>query len=273
MGVKRLFFIASMFTAAIAIATPSQAQLVGDLLGSLGIGDGGGGGDSPVTVSSGTASDSGAVNAGVGSGPSDPGNLADVNTGSNNLLRLNLRSGSNGGTGGTLNLLGGTGTGDLNLLGGGDGGPLTGGINLAGLGINFGTSGGTGGGGGNGNGGPGFGGSGSSAAVAIAALNGANCSANEGRQVLEFAAQAKFSASIARQWNRYSNVEIVPVRICNTARRQVAQILSQSGKVNALQQSVAMDPLISASLQRSRKDAGDVFAVDASGGGLKVYVY
>ncbi|MDP3315386.1 MAG: hypothetical protein Q8M47_04885 [Devosia sp.] len=53
----------------------------------------------------------------------------------------------------------------------------------------------------------------------------------------------------------------------------MAQIFRASGKIQQLQSAVAADALIVASLNRTRYDAGDVFAVKASGGSLTVYVY
>ena len=105
------------------------------------------------------------------------------------------------------------------------------------------------------------------------ALSAVNCSVDTGRQILQIAANGQYSSRSAASWQRYANVEIVPVRVCNDTRRQIAQILAQSRKVNGLQNSVANDPLIAASLQRAGRGPNDVFAVEASAGGLMVYVY
>jgi len=68
-------------------------------------------------------------------------------------------------------------------------------------------------------------------------------------------------------------VQIVPLKLCPQARAQVAQIFNASGKVRDVQRAAAGDALITASLSRTRYDAGDVFAVQASGGNLVVYVF
>ena len=100
-----------------------------------------------------------------------------------------------------------------------------------------------------------------------------NCSLAEGQQVLQLAAQGEVSRSAISGWQRAANVQILPVQLCPQTRQQVASILSASGKINALQSAVASDMLIAASLNRSRYDARDVFAVSRQGGQLQVYVY
>src|SRR5690606_20232669 len=104
-------------------------------------------------------------------------------------------------------------------------------------------------------------------------LTNSNCDIDEGRQILKIAADGNYNSRAYAQWRRAANVQVVPVRVCPPTRRQLAQILRQSGKVNALQGAVAGDPLIMASLDRTRYGVGDVFAVDSSGGRLTVYVY
>jgi len=237
-----------------------------------------------LSVDSGSAGDRSLVNIGLGSDSSSPDNIADVNiAGRNGLLgggagAANVTVTGGNGQGGLLNNGGLLGTG---LLDGDDDGGLAGsgilGSNLA-VGIDLGelqldlTIPGLGGNGGNGGTG-GNGGNGGGGSVLVGSIDGSfqvNCSVDDGRQVLQLAAQAKLNPAA---WARAANVQVVPIRLCPQARSQVAQIFGASAKIQQLQSAAARDALIVASLSRSRHDVGDVFAVDASGGRLVVYVY
>ena len=156
---------------------------------------------------------------------------------------------------------------------------LTAGINLGGLGLDLSVPGlddllGGGGGAGNpGNGNGGNGGNGAGGRILVGSTDGSfqvNCSVNDGRQVLQLASQAKVNPA---SWSRAANVQVVPIKLCPQARSQVAQIFRASGKIQQLQNAAAADALIVASLSRTRYGINDVFAIEASGGRLMVYVY
>ncbi|MDB5541498.1 MAG: hypothetical protein JWQ89_3225 [Devosia sp.] len=158
-------------------------------------------------------------------------------------------------------------------------------LDLAGLGldltVDFGTLGTGGGGNGNGNpppgGGNGPGNGPGRGYVLVGSLGGSsfviNCAANNARQLLQVAAAGKINAAEIKAWMRAANVQVVPIKLCPAAKKQVAQILSRSQKINLLRRAVMSDALISASLGRTRYDAGDVVAVQRKGGQLVVYVF
>lgn len=99
------------------------------------------------------------------------------------------------------------------------------------------------------------------------------CTVNNSRQVLQVAAAGKITASEIKAWQRSANVQIVPIKLCPQARKQVAAIFAKSKKVNLLHRAVMSDALITASLNRTRYDAKDVVAVQRKGGQLVVYVF
>lgn len=99
----------------------------------------------------------------------------------------------------------------------------------------------------------------------------ANCSVAQGRTVLEIAAEADDVRTSS--WRRAANVQVIPVRLCQSARAQVSSILDGSPSILALRGAAASDSLITASLARTRYDIEDIFAVRQAGGQLTVYVY
>jgi hypothetical protein len=264
---------------------------------------------SVADIDSGPAGNDALANVGLGSGGGNNDNVADVNVGRGStggllgggllggdddeaLANLNISGGN--GQGGLLNNGGVLGTGlldgddDGGVLGSGilGGSNLTAGLDLGGLDLDLGGL-GLGGNGGNGSGGNGNGGNGGAGGnggvggngigangrVLVGSVDGSfqvNCSVNDGRKVLQLASQAKLNPGA---WQRAANVRVVPVRLCAQARAQVAQIFNASGKIQQLQRAAAGDMLITASLNRTRYDVDDVFAVQASGGNLVVYVY
>ena len=235
------------------------------------------------TVDSLTGGDSSGLNIDIGSTSTNDKNILDVDVGSTASATI---TGGNG-QGGLLNSGGLLGTGllddddDGGLLGSGIlGSNLTVGLNLSGLqldltipGIDDLLGGGGGGGGGNGGNGPG-GVGGGDGSVRVGSLGdfAVKCSIAQGRQALELAAKAKFSRSSVADWQRASGVQIIPVKLCPSARLQVTQIFNASGKIQSLHQAVSGDMLIMASLQRAGRDANDVFAVQRKGSQLLVYV-
>lgn len=100
-----------------------------------------------------------------------------------------------------------------------------------------------------------------------------NCTVNNTRQVLQIAAGGKITEAEFKAWQRSANVQIVPIKLCPAARKQVAAIFAKSQKINLLQRAAMSDTLIAASLGRTRYDAGDVAAVERKGGQLVVYVF
>jgi hypothetical protein len=250
---------AALLTISVA-AAPAYAEglvsrltdTVGDTVDSLT-----GGGTSVgnlVSVGSGAAGNDSLVNIGLGSNGNSPGSLADINLGSGTdpLGNVNVTTGGNG-----------------QLLGSN----LTAGIDLGGLGLDLtipGIDDLLGGGGGGGNGGNGGNDDGRVRVGSIDNSFTVNCSVNDGRQALQLASQTKFQPT---SWGRAANVQIVPIKLCPQARLQVAQIFNASSKILLLQSAAAQDALIVASLNRTRYDVNDVFAVQASGGSLTVYVY
>jgi hypothetical protein len=114
--------------------------------------------------------------------------------------------------------------------------------------------------------------------ILVGSLGGGNtfmitCAVNNTRQLLQVAAQGKITAAEIKAWQRFANVQVVPIKLCPAAKKQVAQILARSQKVNLLRRAVVADALISASLSRTRYDANDVVAVQRKAGQLVVYVY
>lgn len=100
-----------------------------------------------------------------------------------------------------------------------------------------------------------------------------NCTVNNTRQLLQVAAASKISAAEIKAWMRAANVQVIPIKLCPAARKQVAALLAKSQKINLLRRAVMSDALITASLARTSYDAGDVIAVQRKGGQLVVYVY
>lgn len=264
---KRLLIAAIIAAACVAAPSQAHAQLLGGLLDTVdnvvdGVGGtvsgltGGGGGGSLVTANNGPAGDDGLVNLGVGDGGTGSGNLLGLNIGSNTAKAGVRRNG-------------GSVDANLNLLGGNDN-LLLAGLDLGGLGLNLGLglgSDGTGGPGGpgapGGPGGPG-GGSGSfgSSAAGLAALGQTRVLAGTG------------SADPAVRGRPPVLQRCRPqLAARGSARRQIAQILSQSPKIRQLWAAVAQDALITTSLSRGRHDVTDVFAVTNVNSELTVYVF
>ncbi len=100
-----------------------------------------------------------------------------------------------------------------------------------------------------------------------------NCTVNNTRQLLQVAAAGKISGAEIKAWMRAANVQVVPIKLCPAAKKQVAALLAKSQKINLLRRAVMSDALITASLGRTSYDAGDVVAVQRKGGQLVVYVY
>lgn len=126
-----------------------------------------------------------------------------------------------------------------------------------------------------GTGGPGAPGNGQ---VLVGSLGGGNtfvinCTVNNTRQLLQVASAGKVTGPEIKAWMRAANVQVVPIKLCPPAKKQVAALLAKSQKINLLRRAVTGDALITASLGRTRFDANDVIAVQRNGAQLVVYVY
>ena len=223
---------------------------------------------------------------GGGGGGTNVGGLVSLNDqGNNALVNLDVGGGNN-----VLNAAVGNGNKPLVNANVSTNGLLkntTVSLDLAGLELELGVNlelleviGGGGGGGGNGNGngnGGGNGAGGNGNRILVGSLGGENfvinCAVNNTRQLLQIAAAGKLSGAEIKAWMRAANVQVVPIKLCPAAKKQVAQILAKSKKINLLRRAVMSDALITASLGRTRYDAGDVIAVQRKGGQLVVYVY
>lgn len=213
-----------------------------------------------LSLGEGSAGDDSVINVGIGGGD---GNVLDVNVGgsSNDLASANINTGN--GINANANLLGSGGVNaDLNLLGNGN--IVSANVGVGGLGVDIGI--GTPGGPGN-PGGPG----GPGGVVALAGLTQADlaCVGPDGSRILQLAG----SSSNPRSWQRASNVQIVPVRLCPDVRRKIAAALRKSGVGGVIWGAVSQDALILASLSRTSYGVDDVFAVQQSGRQLTVFVF
>lgn len=237
----------------VGIAAPVNAQgLLGGVLG-------GSSDNSAVTLSSGSASDSGLVNVGLGGD-----SIADVNIGGSSASVLDATVGSGGSSGGLVNVnagvLGGTvranvGVGRPNLLNVdiGLGGPGT--LGMPGA--------------------PGAPGAPGNTRViggglsASSSAAGTPCSGVPANQVANLINSTQMSSS----WGRASGVKIQPIAVCADVRAWLKQQFGTSGAGLALQQAVQSDPLMSASLSRTSYSADRVLAVRQSGSQLTLFVY
>lgn len=213
--------------------------------------------DALVTVGSGDAGSNGLVNVGVGG---DSQVLDAQIGGSSDVARATVGSGSSGGVDADVNLLGGTAR--VNASVGGD--------STVDVGVGIG---GTGGGGsanpGN-NGGATPGGTGGGNQFALGrGTSGAQCNGISGTELQRLMSATRLDGS----WQRASNVSVRRVQICPELQTQLSAALASTGLGSSLQMAVRSDPLLSASLSRTRYDAGRVFAVQQQGNRLTVYVY
>lgn len=241
------FLTTAVLVVGFGIAPASAAGVLGGVLG------GGGSGGGLVTVEEGAAGNDSLVNVGIGGGNN---NVLDINLGANDpLANANVSAGLTdsglvASTSVTLDL-GGLGLDldiDIGIPGpGGLGGPR------------------------------GAGGAGGGGYVLVGSLGGGSfvikCSVNDTRNLLQVAANGKISNAEIKSWARATGVQIVPIKLCPSAKHQVAQIFARSSKVNTLQGAVVNDVLIMATLSRSGYGASDVVAVQRRNTQLIVYVF
>lgn len=238
------------------VATASVSSTSGGTQGSV-TALGGGGNDLNIGLGGVLGGDS---NLGVtlpGSGTGLDGTLSGVANTVNGIT-------DNGGTVDTL--LSSTG------LSGGDGG--LGGL-LGGNGGLLGTNGGDNGSGANGGTGA-LNGSGDRRGLMglpnVAAL-GAACRHADLRGVAAVMQGGHYDKRTLYRWRHAANIQVVPLKTCAALRRDIRQAVARNGNLQMVQQLAAADPLVSASLGRTRYRAGDVLGVGQSGGTLTVYVY
>lgn len=74
-------------------------------------------------------------------------------------------------------------------------------------------------------------------------------------------------------WGRVSNVEIKPVAVCAAEARWLKQQLQDSLRGQQMYAAISSDNLIAASLDRTRFNASNVFAVQKNGNRLTVFVH
>ena len=267
---------------------PAHAQgLLGGILG-------GGGDHSLVTIDSGPAGNTGLVNLGLGGGG---GNVVDLNVGGgtappvtanvgtgNGAIGVDATVGGNvvdaavtiGGAGGVVDanvgLLNGTANvhanvGGPNLVGVTIGVPGTPGTpGMPGTPGTPGTPGNPGTPGTPGNpGGPGMPG----LIANTGSGSNASCVGESANQIARLIQSTRVDAS----WMRASNVSIQRVEVCPDVKVWLSSQLAGSGLGPLLQNAVASDALISASLSRSSYGPERVFAVKHSGSQLTVFVY
>ena len=267
---------------------PASAQ---DLLGGI---IGGDGDSSLITLSSGSASDSGLVNLGLGSDANNASNVLDVGlgSGSNSIVDANVSAGGTSGLGVDVGLLNDGVTVDANV--GGSSGLVDVNVGLGGgslIDVNVG-GGGNGGGGGGGNGGGGNGGgnggggnggnntgnnnnnnNGVGVRLGGSGGGGGGFGCTGGESSDSVASLIGSTDSDASSWSSASNISVQKVQVCPEVQQLIAAQLANSNLGERLSNAVAADALISASLSRTVYDADRVFAVTRRGSKLTVYVY
>lgn len=254
---------------------PASAQ---DLLGGI---IGGDGDSSLITLSSGSASDSGLVNLGLGSDANNTSNVLDVGlgSGSNSIVDANVSAGGTSGLGVDVGLLNDGVTVDANV--GGSGGLVDVNVGLGGgslIDVNVGGGGNGGGNGGGGNGGNNTGNNNNNNNGVGVRLGGSGgggggfgCTGGESSDSV--ASLIGSTDSDASSWSSASNISVQKVQVCPEVQQLIAAQLANSNLGERLSNAVAADALISASLSRTVYDADRVFAVTRRGSKLTVYVY
>ena len=85
--------------------------------------------------------------------------------------------------------------------------------------------------------------------------------------------QARYSKRSFSSWQHAAGVQVVPVRVCAQIKAALNRAASSNASIGMLRGMAASDPLISASLSRTRHGAGDVLGVGQQNGMLTVYVF
>jgi hypothetical protein len=115
-------------------------------------------------------------------------------------------------------------------------------------------------------------GRGEMASPGLAAL-GAACRNVDVRGIAALMQSGHYSRRTLDQWHHAANIQVVPVKTCAALRRDIRNAIARNGNVQMVQQLAAADPLVSASLGRTRYSAGSVLGVAQANGTLTVYVY
>jgi hypothetical protein len=101
--------------------------------------------------------------------------------------------------------------------------------------------------------------------------NAANCNVNDAKKIIAMAGKVQVNRSTVVAWQHARSVRVVPVKVCAQLRGKVADALAKSSKVKVVQRIVASNPRFAA--QMPGYGAGNVFAMQQSGGQLLVYVF
>jgi len=241
---------------AVAGLMATTALFPANAAGLLGGVVGGGSSHSLVTVTNGPASDSGAVNVGLGGGSGDSNNVVDANVGPTSTGSLATASVTSGGSSGLLtadiDLLNNLGTVDVGI-GGNDGPGLPGDPGSPGA--------------------PGANGGAGSGGTMYGFFGGVGAACRQDTRGITRLLKTQYNAGAASQWHRAAGVHIVKLQMCPLVRKTVAHATAGSPNIGMMQAMTAADPLISASLGRARSSSSHVLGVQQSSGNLTVYVF
>jgi hypothetical protein len=102
---------------------------------------------------------------------------------------------------------------------------------------------------------------------------GAACRNVDIRGIAAIMQGGHYSRGTLSQWRHAANVQVVPIKMCAALRRDIHNVAARNGNMQMVQQLAAADPLVSASLDRTRYGAGNVLGVGQANGTLTVYVY
>jgi hypothetical protein len=102
---------------------------------------------------------------------------------------------------------------------------------------------------------------------------GASCRNADIRGIAAVMQSGHYSEHTLYRWRHAANIQVVPLKTCAAPRRGISKAVARNGNVQMVQQLAAADPLVSASLERTRYRADNVLGVGESGGTLTVYVY
>lgn len=116
-------------------------------------------------------------------------------------------------------------------------------------------------------------GSGGLLTLANLGAGGIACSGRASAAIAQLLDSHSYDRRTLSAWRRAGNVQVVPVRLCPQLRASVSRAAAANSNVAMVQDLAAADPLVRASLDRTRYRAGNVLAVDQSRGLLTVYVY
>jgi hypothetical protein len=102
---------------------------------------------------------------------------------------------------------------------------------------------------------------------------GASCRNADIRGIAAVMQRGHYNKHTLYRWRHAANIQVVPLKTCAALRRGIRKAVAQDGNIQMVQQLAAADPLVSASLERTRYRANNVLGVGESHGTLTVYVY